>query len=253
MKNNWGHGRRFLYRRDSRKGETDRMAKIKRQIIEIDEEKCDGCGACVISCPEGALHIINGKARVVKENFCDGLGACIGECPQGALTIKEDEVEEYDEEGVIAHIKKNSPKLLEKHLSHLRAHAVKLPSTPASCPSAQTLQWENKEDFTGEKIRLNSELHQWPVQIHLVSPDAPYFKKTDLILVADCVPVAYANFHQDFLKGKTIVMGCPMLDDTDAYLKKITQILRNSDIKRSGKDIPLKQRTVGIKGNIIKE
>ena len=260
------------------------MAKVKRQMIEIDEENCDGCGECVISCPEGALKVIDGKAKVVKESFCDGLGACMGECPQGALSIKETEVEEYDEKGVIAHIEENTPELLEKHLDHLRAHADELPSKVlaqaniiSSCPSSRAMQWETKEDATLEALKTSSELSQWQVQLHLISPEAQYSKNANLIIVADCVPFAYANFHQDFLKGKSIIIGCPKLDDTDLYLEKITQLLKNSDvkslevinmevpccfglmrlvteaIKRSGKDIPLKQRIIGIKGDILEE
>ena len=260
------------------------MAKVKRQMIEIDEELCDGCGECVISCPEGALKVIDGKAKVVKESFCDGLGACIGECPQGALSIIETEVEEYDEKGVIAHIKENTPELLDKHLDHLRDHADELPNKVLvqaniipSCPSSRAMQWDAKGDSSSKAVRTSSELRQWPVQLHLVSPDAQYFKNADLIIVADCVPFAYANFHQDFLKGKSIIIGCPKLDDTDLYLEKITQLLKNSDvkslevinmevpccfglmrlvteaIKRSGKNIPLKQRIIGIKGDILEE
>jgi ferredoxin len=254
------------------------MAKIKRKIIKIDEEKCDGCGLCIPSCPEGALQIIDGKAKLVKESFCDGLGACLGECPQEALTVEEEEVEEYDEEGVIAHIKEKSPELLEKHLKHLKEHAHELPeyhSHPkiASCPSAQMLHWERHEEVKPE-ARINSELRQWPIQLHLVPPHAPYFRNADLILVADCVPFAYPNFHHDFLKGKAIAIGCPKLDDIGAYLNKVTQILEKSDIKslkvvylevpccyglvhiarealsKSGKDIPLETVIIGIRGEI---
>lgn len=214
----------------------------KRKIIKIDEEKCDGCGLCIPSCPEGALQLIDGKAKLVKESFCDGLGACLGECPQGALTIEEREAEEYDEEGVIAHIKEKSPELLHKH--------------------------EKKEGTV-------SELRQWPIQLHLVPPHAPYFQNADLILVADCIPFAYANFHAHFLKGRAIAIGCPKLDDPDAYVTKLTRILKSSDIKsltvlhmevpccfglvhiarealgKSGKDISLEEAMVGIKGEIL--
>jgi ferredoxin len=254
------------------------VAKVKRKIIKIDEEKCDGCGLCIPSCPEGALQIIDGKAKLVKESFCDGLGACLGECPLGALTIEEEEVEEYDEEGVIAHIKEESPELLEKHLKHLKEHAHELPeyhSHPkiTSCPSAQMLHWERHEAVKPE-VRISSELRQWPIQLHLVPPHAPYFQNADLVLVADCVPFAYANFHLDFLKGKAIAIGCPKLDDIGAYVNKVTQILESSDVKslkvvymevpccyglvhvarealrKSGKDIPLETVMVGIRGEI---
>lgn len=258
------------------------MTKMKRKIIKIDEEKCDGCGLCLPSCPEGALQIINGKAKLVKEDFCDGLGACLGECPQGALTIEEIEVEEYDEEGVIAHIKEQSPELLEKHLAHLKEHAHELPQYHShagitSCPSARVLHWEKKEEEAAERVKISSELRQWPIQLRLVPPHAPYFQNADLILVADCVPFVDANFHADFLKGKAIAIGCPKLDDLDAYVTKVTQILESSDIKslkvihmevpccygllhiaqralsQNGKDIPFESVIVGIKGEVLKE
>ncbi len=252
----------------------------KRQIIKIDEEKCDGCGLCIPSCPEGAIQIVDGKAKLVKDEFCDGLGACLRECPQGALTVEEREVEEYDEEGVIGHLKEQSPELLEKHLAHLKEHAHELPQYHshhgiASCPSAQMLQWEKKEKVRGKEARGDSELRQWPIQLHLVPPSAPYFQNANLILIADCVPFVYPNFHTDFLKGKAIVIGCPKLDNPDAYVSKLTQILKDSDVKslkivhmevpccyglihiaqealnRSGKDIPLERVKVGIKGEIL--
>ena len=254
------------------------MADAKRKIIKIDEEKCDGCGLCIPSCPEGALQIINGKAKLVKESFCDGLGACLGECPQGALVVEEKEVEGYDEEGVIAHVREKSPELLEQHLKHLREHADELPEHHShagisSCPSAQVLHWEKQEEIKPE-ARSSSELRQWPIQLHLVPPDAPYFQNADLILVADCVPFAYANFHSDFLKGKAIAIGCPKLDDSGAYMSKVTQILESSDVKsvkvvhmevpccsglvhiarealsKSGKDIPFEATEIGIRGEI---
>jgi len=254
------------------------MAKIKRKIIKIDEEKCDGCGLCIPSCPEGALQIVGGKAKLVKESFCDGLGACLGECPQGALVIEEKEGEGYDEEGVIAHIKEKSPELLEKHLEHLKEHAHELPEYHShtgisSCPSAQMLHWERQEEVK-PKAKISSELRQWPIQLHLVPPHAPYFRNADLVLVADCVPFAYANFHPDFLKGKAIAIGCPKLDDLSAYVSKVTQILESSGIKsvkvihmeapccyglvhiaqealsKSGKDIPFETVNIGIRGEI---
>jgi len=255
------------------------MARVTRKTIKIDEEKCDGCGLCIPSCPEGALQIIDGKARLVTESFCDGLGACLGDCPRGALTIEEREVDEYDEEGVIAHIKENTPELLEKHLAHLKAHAHELPKHHShagisSCPSARLLHWERKD--AGERsARVNSELRQWPIQLHLVPPHAPYLQNADLVLAADCVPFAYANFHADFLKDKAIAIGCPKLDDLDAYISKITQILENANIKsvkivhmevpcchglvhavqealrRTGKDIPLETVVIGVRGEVI--
>lgn len=254
------------------------MAKAKRKIIKIDEEKCDGCGLCILSCSEGAIQIVEGKAKLVRESFCDGLGACLGECPQGALAIEEEEVEEYDEEGVIAHVKEKSPELLERHLEHLKEHAHELPEYHShtgisSCPSAQMLHWGRQEEVR-PAAKISSELRQWPIQLHLVPPHAPYFQNADLVLVADCVPFAYANFHPDFLKGKAIAIGCPKLDDLGAYVSKVTQILESSDIKslkvvhmevpccyglvhvgrealsKSGKDIPFETLMIGIRGEI---
>ncbi len=270
------------------------MAKVRRKIILIDEEKCNGCGLCIPSCPEGALRIVQTprgpKAKLVKESFCDGLGACLGECPQEALKIEEKEVDEYNEESVIARIKEKSPQLLEKHLGHLKGHADEFPvhhshSKMTPCPSAQMMSWENSSTFNvsaGADLpqarqcsTIPSELRQWPVQLHLVPPDAPYFRNADLVLAADCVPFADANFHQDFLKGKALVIGCPKLDHLDAYLEKVTEIVKTANpksitvvhmevpccsglvqiakeaIKKSGKNIPLESVTISIKGEIL--
>ena len=258
--------------------------KVLRKIIQIDEEKCDGCGLCIPSCPEGALQIVDTpsgpKVRLMKESFCDGLGACLGDCPRGALTVVGEEVEEYDEEGVIAHIKQKSPELLERHLAHLKEHAEELPqhhshTRVSSCPSAQMLHWKERKKISNQKVKLDSELRQWPIQLHLVPPAAPYFQNADLAIVADCVPFAYANFHPDFLKGKAIVIGCPKLDDVDAYVEKVSQIIKTGKPKSikilhmevpccfgllhivrkaidlSGKDIPLEAIVIGIKGEIM--
>lgn len=217
---------------------------------------------------------------MVKENFCDGLGACLGECPEGALSIVEKEAEGYDEEGVIAHIKEKSPELLEKHLKHLKEHAHQLPKYHShakinSCPSAQIRHWGKKETGVKREARISSELRQWPIQLHLVPTHAPYFQDTDLLIVADCVPFAYSNFHQDFLKGKALVIGCPKLDDTQLYREKLLNLLKQSKVKsvevvhmevpccfglqmlakdvlaELGKKMPLKETVVGIKGEKI--
>jgi ferredoxin len=255
------------------------VAIIKRKIIKIDEEKCDGCGLCIPSCPEGALQIVNGKAKVVKENFCDGLGACLGECPQNALLIEERVTEEYDEEGVIAHIKEQSPELLAKHLAHLKEHAAELPQAhthpvAGGCPSARMVQWEKVPKKAAVEVNIPSELRQWPIQLHLVPPVAPYFQNADLVLVADCVPFAYANFHQDLLKNNAIAIACPKLDKVEPYIDKIAQIIIQGNIKslkvvhmevpccfglvriateaiqKSQRNIPFETINIGIKGEI---
>lgn len=259
--------------------------KVKRKIIKIDEEKCNGCGQCIPSCPEGALAIVETasgpKARLVKESFCDGLGACLGDCPVDALKVVEVEADEYDEEGVIEHIKETAPEKLEKHLNHLKEHAAELPKahhhleSACGCPSAQTMSWVDIEKISRapKKADVKSELRQWPVQLKLVNPLAPYLQNSRLIVVADCVPFAYGNFHQEFLKGKSIVIGCPKLDDLDFYVRKLADIFKTADIKSvqtiimevpccsglnyavvealklSGKNIPHENVIIGIKGD----
>ena len=245
-----------------------------RNIIKIDEERCDGCGLCIPNCPEGALQIINGKAKLVKESFCDGLGACLGECPRGALTIEKRESEGYDEAGAIAHIRESSLHLVEKQMEHLKQHLDELPERSQSnfCPANQTLQWGTG---SGDEAGISSQLHQWPVQLHLVSPQAPYFKNADLVLIADCVPFAYANLHEDFLLGKAVIIGCPKFDDVDAYIEKVYQIIENANIRsltavhmevpccsglvylakkaigRTNRKIPFEAVQIGIKGDVI--
>lgn len=233
------------------------MAKI-RKIIKIDEEKCTGCGLCVTACAEGAIQIIDGKARLISESYCDGLGACIGECPEGALTIEEREAEDFDEEAV------NTQCLMEKAL-------------PSACPGSMTMKIRRqpaKEDHAASNL-ASSQLTNWPVQLMLISPTAQYFQGADLLLVADCVPFALADFHSRFLKGKPVIVGCPKLDDAGYYLEKLTEILKRSSvnsltvvhievpccsgltyiasraIELSGKDIPLDDYTITIQGDVM--
>jgi len=226
------------------------MAKIKRQIITIDEEKCDGCGACVPSCAEGALQVVDGKARLVKESYCDGLGACLGECPQGALRVVEMEVEAYDEPAVFDYLQQVAPHMVEKHVAHLRAHGIASTYAPApagvpACPSVQVRAWDEGRRGDGRPAdvplfvasraaaapRQSSELRQWPVQLHLVPIRAPFFAGADLALIADCVPFAEPNTHADFIKDHAIAVGCPKLDDGRAYIVKLAQILQHNDIR----------------------
>ena len=218
------------------------MAKVKRQIITIDEEKCDGCGNCVPACVEGALQVIDGKARLVKESYCDGLGACLGDCPQDALHVTTLEVEAYDEPAVLGYLRQAAPDAVERHVEHLRAHGMQSSYTPAAkaqpaaiplCPSVQMRAWDEGRTTKDEPVqgRVKSELRQWPVQLHLVPVRAPYFQGADLTLVADCVPFANPNMHADLLRDSAIAVGCPKLDDGQAYINKVTQILQSNDIR----------------------
>lgn len=264
------------------------MKKIKRNIIKIDEVKCTGCGLCITGCPEQALQIVETKkgpkAQLVKEFYCDGLGACLGSCPEGAITIVEQEVEPYNEEATIARIKEQAPEMLETHIKHLKEHGQDLPKAHShpmpkgvfSCPSVKEMKWEKNEllEQVRNDKRMSSELRQWPVQIHLINPSAPYFKNADLAIIADCVPFAYANFHNDFLKNKAIMIGCPKLDDAMAYIEKIADIIAVANPKSikiihmevpccfglthivkqamdiAKKEIPVKDITITIKGNV---
>ena len=236
--------------------------KIIRKIVKIDEKKCDGCGACVLACAEDALRIINGKAKLISEKYCDGLGACLGECPQGAITIEERESEEFDKEAVKQHLKE------QEHPTE---------ELPCGCPSTTVTQFESQE-VTGvdlkDTIHQKSMLSHWPVQLTLVPPSAPFLQEADLVLAADCVPFTYAGFHQDLLRGHALLVACPKLDDFQAHQKKLTEILYHSQIKSltvvhmevpccsglvhmakqaislGGKDIPLKEITVSVRGDL---
>lgn len=185
----------------------------KRKIIRIDEAKCNGCGLCASACAEGAIRMVDGKAKLVSETYCDGLGACIGECPLGALTIEEREAAAFDE---------NETK---KHLEQ-----TKLP-LPCGCPGTMVRNIRPKTSSIPSGRRQTSELRQWPIQLHLIPPHAPYLKGADLVLLADCTAVAYANLHQDLIKGKVIAMACPKLDDTDPYLEKLVQMIKINDLR----------------------
>ncbi len=240
--------------------------KVKRKIIEIDEELCDGCGNCVTSCAEGALAVINGKARVVKEEFCDGLGACIGECPTGALRIVEREAEEFDEDAV------------ERHLIEKEEETGKEDFMPASCPSANIETFKPSVDSDtnhSEDRQSKSYLSHWPVQINLIPSGASFLKGADLLIVADCVPVSYPDFHQDFLKDRVVMIGCPKFDNAETYVQKFAEIFKQAGIKRitavmmevpccfalpviikkgikrSGKQIPMEQITISNRGKIL--
>lgn len=181
-----------------------------RNIVRIDEEKCDGCGLCVKACAEGAIQIINGKAKLVSEIYCDGLGACLGHCPQGAIIIEKRDAAEFDEEKTKAHLAK------QQKAQELNGFV---------CPGTMTKTLRKKSGGKSASAAVPSQLSHWPVQLKLVSPHAPYFANADLLLVADCVPFAMGDFHSRFLKGHSVVVGCPKLDDTEFYIEKLAKIL----------------------------
>lgn len=272
---------------------------MKRKIIKIDEEKCNGCGLCIPNCPEGAMQMIDGKARLISDLFCDGLGACIGHCPQGAIEIEEREAEKYNETKVMENIVKQGDNVIIAHLKHLKDHGEKkllkeaedflkkkkikvsldepkkTKEVQCGCPGAKMMDFRDKKE---EKccddggVSRQSELRQWPVQIMLVPPSAPYLDNSDLMISADCVPFSYADFHKDFLKNKALLVGCPKLDDIEYYEQKIGQIIESNNLKsityarmevpccggltgaiknaiqKSGKKVPFKEVIIGIDG-----
>jgi len=199
--------------------------KVKRKIVKIDEELCDGCGQCVPSCAEGAIELIDGKARIAAEKYCDGLGACLGECPKGALTIEERVADDFDEAAV------------EEHLSSIKtAEPVPGETMACGCPSTLIQTFGPMPSCEGANRATNqkgpeSALSHWPIQIRLVPPTAPFLKGAHLLVAADCTAVAYPHFHEDFLKGKAVMMGCPKFDDAQAYIDKFAEIFKTADIK----------------------
>ena len=253
-----------------------------RKMVKIDEEKCNGCGECVPSCAEGAIQIIDGKARLLSDNLCDGLGACLGDCPLGAISIEEREADEFDEASVNDHLKEIGRDPLPHHAEPTAPPAGGCPSAavksfapPAGggCPSARAMNFdEAPAEEAGEVGSRPSRLAQWPVQLHLVPPTAPFFQNADVVLAADCAPFAYADFQEDLLKGKALAIACPKLDDTSPYVDKLTAMITQSNIKsltvvhmevpccnglismaqqavaNSGRDIPLETVCIGIHG-----
>jgi len=200
------------------------MMKTTRKIIEINEDLCNGCGECVSSCAEGALQVIDGKARLVSEIYCDGLGACLG-CPQGALKIVEREAPAFDEHATAQYLKEKGQDV--KHENPVNAQG--------GCPSGRIQMFGNSQcaeaNMPAGQISSTSALSHWPVQIRLVPSTAPFLKGADLLVAADCTPVAYPDFHGDFLKDKVIMLGCPKFDDADAYIQKFADIFRTADIR----------------------
>ena len=245
--------------------------KILRKIIEIDENLCTGCGECIINCAEGALQIVDGKARMLAEKYCDGLGACLGHCPTGALRIIEREAEDFDEEAVEELLKnRNAP----------QAH----PAPPVGgCPSArlQTFAPATPCQAANGPVQLGpasgSALSHWPVQIRLVPPSAPFLKDADLLIAADCVPVAYPDFHRNLLSGKVVMVGCPKFDEAESAIAKFAEIFASSGIKsitmaimevpccsnmrhivsqalsRSGTAIPVREVVISARGELLRQ
>ncbi|MFC1808399.1 ATP-binding protein [Candidatus Omnitrophota bacterium] len=284
----------------------------KRKIININEELCNGCGECVPNCPEGALQMIDGKVRLVGDLLCDGLGACIGHCPQDAITIEEREAKPYDERKVIANIIPQGSNVIKAHLQHLKDHGqreflreaievlkekgIELPKLegevpdhgpaaeghghPGGCPGSRMMDFARPKTNTdsNEEGDRPSELRQWPIQLHLVSPVAPYYQGKDVVLAADCVAFSAGDFHKDYLKGKSLAIACPKLDEgLDIYKEKITSLIDDAKINTltvitmevpccngllqiakeaasaAQRNIPLKHIVIGIQGDVKKD
>jgi ferredoxin len=277
---------------------------MKRQIIKIDEDKCNGCGLCIPDCPEGAIQLIEGKARLIGDLFCDGLGACLSTCPEGAIEIEEREAEPYDERRVMENVVKQGAMVIKAHLEHLDGHGesaylatavdylneqgIPVPDYKKSaaqhaqhqgCPGSQTMSFGTLKPAasgSGVKLSADSELRQWPVQLKLINPSAPYFENADLLIAADCAPVAHGDFHGRFLKDKKVILLCPKLDPyTDEYVDKLAMIFSQHNIKsittvrmevpccgginsilmealrRAGKNIFVKENVVSIQGQVV--
>ena len=201
----------------------------KRKIIEIDRDKCDGCGLCTTACAEGALALDpENKAVLVRELYCDGLGACLDVCPTGALKIVEKEGEGYDAEAAFAHVLETRGKEAAAGVHRAGARSLGFSGCPGSASCAIPAV---TEDAAGPGAGVNSRLRQWPIQLHLVSPFAPYFERSDLLVAADCTAFALGSFHQDLLEGKKLVIACPKLDKTEGYVEKITEIIKRNGLK----------------------
>ena len=286
---------------------------MKRTIIKIDEELCNGCEACVSGCHEGALQMIDNQARMVSELYCDGLGACIGECPTGAISLEEREAEPYDEIATMQRMVPKGEKTILAHLRHLKDHSefdllkqgvmwLKQNNIPVDISSVHNAPVPSEHGHTGggcpgsremsfapaaapaykmapvESAGLASQLRQWPVQLHLLNPEAGYFKGSDVVLAADCVAYSFADFHNRFLTGKILAIACPKLDSNkELYIEKINVMIQQSAINTltviimevpccggllqlaakavadSGRKIPLKLVVIGTRGDVLKE
>ena len=273
---------------------------MKRKIIKINEEKCTGCGLCIPGCPEGAIQLIDGKARLVSDRYCDGLGACLGHCPEGAITIEERDAETYDERNVMENVISQGENTIKAHLQHLRdhgeteylqeaVHVLKERGIPvpednpepvfSGCPGSQSMSFAAQSNQAPQPAGpATSQLTHWPVQLHLISPAAPHYKKSDLLLASDCSAFTAGDFHQSFLKGKTLAIACPKLDEGQTlYVEKIKTLIDEAEIntltvlmmqvpccggllhmaqtaaEQANRKIPIKAMILGLQGVILRE
>ncbi len=292
---------------------------MKRQIVKIDREKCNGCGLCIPNCMEGALQVIDGKATLLSDLMCDGLGACLGHCPVDAITIEEREALPYDEYAVMAEIVPQGKNTVIAHLSHLKDHnekeylkqgvqflkdnhaTLKFDSNEVinkiynqtnnnmknlhldnehtgGCPGSRSMSFNKVEEVETANINVKSELTQWPIQMHLINPMAPYFQGADLVLAADCVSFSLGNFHSQYLKGKRLAIACPKLDTRmEVYVEKLVRLINDSKIntinvmimevpccgglvsmlktamQQANRKVPVKETIVSIQGEILSE
>jgi ferredoxin len=250
-----------------------------RKIIEINRDLCDGCGLCTTACAEGALVLDeDNKAKLEREIYCDGLGACLDVCPTGALKIIERKSKEYDAQATYQHILKTRGAEAAEHVHGADPGTdapASRPSFSMGCPGSQACEIPRTPAPPVDQVSGRSELSQWPIQLHLISPHAPYFNHSDLLIAADCTAFTLGSFHQDMLKGKKLIIACPKLDDTTPYIEKLTELLKSNTIysltvarmvvpccsglihiiqeaiERSGSRIPLKEIVVGIDGQIM--
>jgi NAD-dependent dihydropyrimidine dehydrogenase PreA subunit len=278
---------------------------MKRKIIQIDDEKCNGCGLCIPNCQEGALQVIDGKARLISDLFCDGLGACIGHCPEGAIEIIEREAEPYDERKVMEILVTKGRNTILAHLGHLRDHGEEeflnqaiqylkenhiemnpekemRTNSGCGCPGSREIDLREEktqaESGTSQIGAAASELRQWPVQLHLLNPNAPYFRNADVVLTADCVPFAMGDYHARYLKGRSVAIACPKLDSNkESYVEKLTSMIRDAKVntlqvimmevpccsgllqmaqiarQNAGRNIPIKQSIISLQGEVLEE
>jgi ferredoxin len=289
------------------------LKNLEREIVKIDEELCDGCGLCIPTCHEGALQIIDDKARLISDLMCDGLGNCLGHCPLDAITIEIREAEPYNEITVMAEMVSKGKNVVIAHLKHLLEHneidylnegekylkenkeSLKFDldevltevhnkmenddqPLPCGCPGSNERSFETKENEASIATNVKSELRQWPIQMHLINPNAPYFNNADVVIAADCVPFAIGNFHQDYLKGRSVGIACPKLDSNmEIYVDKFTSMVDEAQVNtftvmimevpccggliqmvkmavdKAQRKVPVKLVTVGIQGDILAE